>query len=395
MAGGRAPPPPPVHVVGATAYVLARPAAAGAFDYLFVDEAGQVAAAHYLAIARAARTAAVLVGDQQQLDMPVTGAHPRGADVSALAAAAGRGVRAVAPHRGLFLGVTHRVPPAVAAFVSHSLYDGRLVASPLTAAHRLILPSTPDNEDVGDAAAAAAAARPGGRAGLLAGRTAGLVFLPRDAVAVTPAAAAAAAPAAAGTPTVSAAEVAAVAAVVAELAGASYDLGGARGALTPAHILVVAPYNAQVAALSAALGGAARVGTVDKFQGQQAPVVIVSLCGVPDAPAAVATAACSAPYPPEPADDPSAADGAGVAAAAATGGGGSRRLARGAAAFVLNRQRLNVAITRAQCLAVVVGAAGLATPMAAASVEDVAAVSMFARLVEAGSVGGVGEADGV
>ncbi|GAB0490805.1 hypothetical protein MMPV_002043 [Pyropia vietnamensis] len=383
-------PRPPVQVVGATAFVLARPAAAAAFDYLFVDEAGQLAAAHYVAIARSARTAGVLVGDQQQLDMPVTGAHPRGADVSALSAAAGAGVRAVAPNRGLFLSTTHRLPPAVAAFVSDSLYDGRLVASSATAAHRLVFPPIPQDDDM------VATARPGGRLGLLAGRTSGLVFLPRDSVAVTPAAAAAVAAVAAGSPTVSAAEVAAVSAVVAELTGASYDLGGARGALSPAHILVVAPYNAQVAALASALDGRARVGTIDKFQGQQAPVVIVSLCGVPDAgatstattttPTIADAVSSSVPYPPKPPDDPAAADDTGTSAAE-TGSSGSRRSARGAAAFVLHRQRLNVAITRAQCLAVVIGTTGLATPMAAASVEDVAAVSMFARLVEAGSGG--------
>ena len=76
--------------------------------------------------------------------------------------------------------------------------------------------------------------------------------------------------------------------------------------------LFIAPYNAQVRALQAALPAGARVGSVDKFQGQEAPVCILSLCS-------------------------------------SYGEYGSRGLA-----FILDRNRINVAISRAQCLAVVV-----------------------------------------
>ena len=104
-------------------------------------------------------------------------------------------------------------------------------------------------------------------------------------------------------------EVRAIAGLCSELLGATLDDGGETRPMTLEDILIVAPYNLQVRAraplaashrispdlssicdassamrrlqvraLSAALGGAARVGTVDRFQGQEAPVVIVSLC---------------------------------------------------------------------------------------------------------------------
>ena len=104
--------------------------------------------------------------------------------------------------------------------------------------------------------------------------------------------------------------------------------GGARRRVSWDDILVVAPYNAQVLLLSSALGPRARVGTVDRFQGQEAPIVIVSLCHSDF--------------------DEAGAPGANDADAA-TGGGSMRGLS-----FVLDRNRLNVALSRAQCLAVVV-----------------------------------------
>jgi uncharacterized protein len=113
-------------------------------------------------------------------------------------------------------------------------------------------------------------------------------------------------------------EVAAVAAVVAALVGrAVSDDRGVTTTLTEADVLVIAPYNAQVAALAAALPAGVPVGTVDRFQGQEAPVVVYSLA---------ASSAAEVPRGIE---------------------------------FLLSTHRLNVAVSRAQALAVVVGSPAL------------------------------------
>jgi len=104
--------------------------------------------------------------------------------------------------------------------------------------------------------------------------------------------------------------------------------------------LFIAPYNAQVRALQAALPQGARVGSVDKFQGQEAPVCLLSLCS-------------------------------------SYGEYGSRGLA-----FILDRNRLNVAISRAQCLAVVVADPRIAGT-AAGSLEEMMLINLFCKLTDA------------
>ena len=91
------------------------------------------------------------------------------------------------------------------------------------------------------------------------------------------------------------------------------DEQGERRKINLDDILVVAPYNLQVRLLKRALGQKARVGTIDKFQGQEAVAVIISMCAsAPDA-------------------SPRGLD------------------------FLLDKNRLNVAISRAKCLAIIVG----------------------------------------
>lgn len=103
-------------------------------------------------------------------------------------------------------------------------------------------------------------------------------------------------------------------------------------------ILYVAPYNLQVRLLKSKLPDEARVASVDKFQGQEAPVVIVSLCS-------------------------------------SAGDFGARGVD-----FVLNRNRLNVAISRAQSLAIVVGDPAIAS-MPASSARELEAINLFCRIV--------------
>ncbi|HEX6885335.1 MAG TPA: TM0106 family RecB-like putative nuclease, partial [Planctomycetota bacterium] len=96
------------HVVGGVAWLWASEAADSTLDHLFVDEAGQMALAPVLACARAA-TNLVLLGDPRQLQQPQRGAHPEGADVSALDHLLGEHAT-IAPGQGLFLAETWRLP---------------------------------------------------------------------------------------------------------------------------------------------------------------------------------------------------------------------------------------------------------------------------------------------
>ncbi|MCK5944295.1 MAG: ATP-binding protein, partial [Planctomycetes bacterium] len=229
----------PGAVVGATAWTWSRDDAIGAVDYLFVDEAGQMALAQTLAVARAARNL-VLLGDPQQLEQPSRGAHPDGADVAALVHCVGPDRATIADDRGLFLDTTWRLPPPICAFTSELYYDGKLTFQPDCERQRL------DGIDLADGAD---------------------LFL-RE---VSHHGNQASAPE----------EVAAITAMLREILAKDATWTGRDGkrrALTTDDVMVIAPYNAQVGALRRALEplGVTAVGTVDKFQGQEAPLVIYS-----------------------------------------------------------------------------------------------------------------------
>jgi uncharacterized protein len=224
-----------VDVVAGTSWLFADHRLDDSLDVLVIDEAGQMS----LADACAAGTAAhnlILLGDPQQLAQPTQGIHPEGAEVSGLGHVLG-GRDTIPPDRGVFLPTTWRMHPAVCGFVSTAFYDGRLTSDPSCSGRRLV--GWGDREGVG---------------------------LRRVAVEHT------------GNRTWSAEEVATVRRLVDDLQRAAW-VDGERGArpLTLPDILVVAPYNAQVQRLRAALPVGARVGTVDKFQGQEAPVTIYSM----------------------------------------------------------------------------------------------------------------------
>ncbi len=286
-----------VDVVAGTAWLFARPGMDQALDVLVVDEAGQIS----LANAAAAGTSAanlVLVGDPRQLAQPSRGTHPPGVGVSALDHLLA-GAATIPPDRGLFLDVTRRLHPDICAFVSEVVYDGRLHT--LAQCRRQVVADGP----------------------LLGGS--GLRWVP---VLHT------------GNRTSSAEEAAAVGERYDALLGRSWtDQEGKVARLGPTDILVVAPYNAQVARLAERLPAAARVGTVDKFQGQQAAVVLVSL-----------TASSAEDVP------------------------------RGME-FLYSTNRLNVAVSRAQALAVVVGSPRLLA-VHCRSVEQLRLANGLCRLVE-------------
>lgn len=223
-----------MHVVGATAWFFTRDDNVQAFDWLFVDEAGQVSLANMAAMGRAARNI-VLVGDPRQLPQVIQGAHPAPANLSCLEWM--QGDHATVPSdRGIFLSTTWRMHPDVCRFISDQIYEGRLRSYPDTA--RQAVSGTPFPE-------------------------AGAFWMPVPHE---------------GNAQVSPEEVAAICAATADLLKGEWtEKDGTRRPMRQFDIIVVAPYNAQVNALREALPDGIRVGTVDKFQGQEAPVCLVSM----------------------------------------------------------------------------------------------------------------------
>lgn len=225
--------------VGAgTAWAWAREDFADAIDVLVIDEAGQMSLANAIAAAGAAKSL-VLLGDPQQLEQPLQGSHPEGVEASVLQHVLGQ-QETIPSDRGLFLAETWRLHPAVCAFTSEQFYEGRLRSRAGEGLEHQRLEG--DTPFIG--------------AGLW------LVPVEHDA-----------------NQSASAEEVERVAELVdGFVSGRVYwvDRKERRRLLELTDVLIVAPYNAQVAALSTRLPGA-RVGTVDRFQGQEAPVVIYSL----------------------------------------------------------------------------------------------------------------------
>jgi predicted RecB family nuclease len=223
-------------VVAGTAWLWSREDVAETLDVLFVDEAGQMSLANVLAVAQSAKSI-VLLGDPQQLEQPLRGSHPEGAEASALEHLLA-GEKTIPPDKGLFLEKTWRMHPKICRFTSEVFYEGRLASRDGLERQRI-----EGHPWLGDA---------------------GLWFIPVNH---------------AGNQNASPEEVERVAGIVEGLLQPDVrwvdDKGGSRS-LRLEDILIVAPYNAQVSDLSNCLKNA-RVGTVDKFQGQEAPVVIYSL----------------------------------------------------------------------------------------------------------------------
>jgi uncharacterized protein len=240
-------------VAAGTAWLFSDPDHERTLDYLFIDEAGQVSLADALAMGTCARNV-ILVGDPQQLAQVIQGSHPPGSAASVLTHLLGD-ADTIPPDRGVFLERTFRLHPDVCHYISEEFYEGRLRPDPVTETR-----TTPFGT--------------------------GLRYLEVEHE---------------GNRQDSREEVAAVRAEVDRLL-----VTGVR------DVMVVAPYNAQVNALREALPKSVRVGTVDKFQGQEADVVLYSM-------------------------------------ASSSGDDVPRGLE-----FLLSRNRLNVAISRARCLAYLV-----------------------------------------
>ncbi|CAM8658174.1 RecB family nuclease, TM0106, putative [Oxalobacteraceae bacterium] len=226
-------------LVAGTAWLFARESADQAFDYLFIDEAGQTSLANLVAMGTAAKNL-VFLGDQMQLGQPLQGQHPGDAGLSALEYLL-RDNATVPPTLGVLLNQTWRMHPDVCSFISQALYDGRLTNQVDTAKQKIVLNSSADP----------------------ALKASGIVF---ESVAHE------------GCAQTSEAEASRINELVTSLLKQTYiDSKGKSHPFTVGDILVVAPYNAQVRVLKQQLPENLKIGTVDKFQGMEAEVVIVSM----------------------------------------------------------------------------------------------------------------------
>jgi predicted RecB family nuclease len=224
------------HLLAGTSWLWADQKLAEAVDVLFIDEAGQMSLANVLAISQASKSL-VLLGDPQQLDQPLKGSHPDGAEASALEHVLG-GLKTIVEGKGLFLEKTWRLHPKLCRFTSETFYESRLTSVPGLDRQRILghpwLPET------------------------------GLVFAPVLHH---------------GNQNSSKEEVDAVGRLFESLTSSDLIWTNSKGEMRPLRandIVIVAPYNAQISDLAERLPGA-RIGTVDKFQGQESPVVIYSL----------------------------------------------------------------------------------------------------------------------
>jgi len=271
-----------------------------AVDVLFVDEAGQISLANVVAMARATDSL-VLLGDPQQLDQPMKGSHPPGADRSALAHVLA-GDATMPPTRGLFLEKTWRLHPDLCDFTSEVFYEGRLdpeahlVVQRVSADGTLADGTGPRRLDVATVGADNES--------------------PEEAEAV-----------------------AALARTIVEGQTTWTDAEGVTHRVGWNDVLIVAPYNAQVGEIKRRLPAEARVGTVHKFQGQEAPISLYSMTT------------------------------------------SSPELAPRGMDFLYSRHRLNVATSRARCIAIVVASPDLFR-VRARTPEQMRLANAFCRFVE-------------
>jgi superfamily I DNA and/or RNA helicase len=291
----------PSCVIGTTAWGFAREDMIDQLDYLFIDEAGQVSLANFIAISRSSKNI-VLMGDQMQLGQPTQSTHPDDSGLSILDYLMQD--KAIIPSdKGIFLDKTYRMHQAVNQFISDAIYEGKLKADKSNQS-QVILGSKEKN--------------------CLVPLEAGILYCP---VAHT------------GNTQSSDEEVEVILDITDSLLGRVFiDKSGGKRKITFDDILFVAPYNHQVSKLQEKLGETAKVGSVDKFQGQEAPIVILSMC---------ASDADSSP--------------------------------RGVG-FLFDKNRLNVAVSRSQSITVVVASEKLVSS-SANNIDQMKLINTYCHLV--------------
>ena len=287
-----------IKIVAGVAWTFANEKMADELDYLLIDEAGQVSLANMVGMSRSCRNI-ILMGDQMQLSQPTQGIHPEDSGVSCLDYLL-EDFATVPLDRGLLLPDTYRLNSDICKFISTRVYEGRLKSVDSANKRKLHL------------------------SGHSLNKTSGISYLPVEHL---------------GNEQSSIEEVDAIKKILEEfLKGKKEDEHGNIKKITPEDILIVSPYNHQIRLLQEALGSRYEIGTVDKFQGREAAIVIISMA---------ASDIESAP--------------------------------RGAE-FLMEKNRLNVALSRAQTLAVLVASPELNKPTANSS-NEMALVNFYMDLV--------------
>ncbi|MEP5614230.1 MAG: AAA domain-containing protein, partial [Cyclobacteriaceae bacterium] len=223
-------------LTGGTVYFWASDAVEQQLDYLFIDEAGQLSLNQIISASKSTKNL-VLLGDPQQLEQPQQGAHPENSDISGLDHLLGS-EDTIAPNKGIFLDTTRRLPESISLFTSTLYYDGKLLSHPDTSNQNLV--------------------------GSEQFQQPGLYYVPVSHE---------------GNQNKSVEEIEVVAEIVRQLLKEKCtwtDRYRKPHPLTNEDFRVIAPYNVQVDALKERLPDI-QVGTVDKFQGREAPVVIYSM----------------------------------------------------------------------------------------------------------------------
>ena len=277
-----------IKIVAGVAWTFANELMIDELDYLLIDEAGQVSLANMVGMSRSCKNI-ILMGDQMQLSQPTQGVHPENSGVSCLDYLLGE--HATVPEdKGILLPDTYRLHSDICKFISSRVYEGRLTSIDVTNKRKLHLKND-----------------------TFLKKSSGITYIPVDHQ---------------GNEQSSPEEVSVINKIIKDLMSAKReDETGVIKKIQTKDILIVSPYNHQIKLLQETLGAAFEIGTVDKFQGREAPIVIISMAAsdIENAP-------------------------------------------RGAE-FLLERNRLNVALSRAQTLAILVASPGLNHPSASSSTE--------------------------
>ena len=284
-----------------TAWCFSRPACDEKLDYLFIDEAGQLTTADVLAISLSAKNI-VIIGDQMQLSSPISAVHP-GDSGQSLPEYLLEGNDTISSNKGIFIDKSRRLHPKLRQFVSENFYDERLKNFDFTKKRKIIFSNKKDSlPETGivmiDANHREVCRQKSEEEGTLVkdfyNRLLGSTFL---------------------------------------------DENDNKKIMNEEDILVVAPYNVQVNYLKSILPKGAKIGTIDKFQGQQAPATIISMTTS------------------DPESLPRNVD------------------------FFFSRNRLNVAISRSQCLSIIIMNKKI-LEIACKKIKHIHLVNTFMKLLE-------------
>lgn len=286
------------HLIAGTSFMWCSEKLNDSLDYLFIDEAGQFALIDTLVVSHASKNI-VLLGDHQQLKQPIKGVHPEGTEVSALEHLL-EGRKTIPVEKGIFLASTWRMHPDICFFDSEMFYESRLHTIGGLENQRI----EGNTQFIGS----------------------GLYY---KAVQHE------------GNTNLSIEEINEIQKIVQELTKGDvfwYDEKNIKKVLMANDIKIITPYNSNVFEMQKQIPNVA-IGTVDKFQGQEAPVVIYSL-------------ASSSPE-----DAPRGME------------------------FLYSPNRLNVAVSRARAMFIMVGNPRLFEPDCK-SPEQIKLANPFCRFIE-------------